>query len=183
MNDLFDFLALLPEGLFSIQALRRKKHYGHDMFFFEVMLEKRDIFNFIEHNSMRTSFYMHPTPRDPKKITVNFIKNAIEGFPNVQCAVKLFRSATAKSKEKSAYCHLDIDNKSEEFLAYAKQIKDSGIKSHLIETFGGYHWLIAPGKHIKEIFDKGFHDKQVSGDFLMPIPGTYQGDFLVKLLW
>jgi len=102
-------------------------------------------------------------------------------------------SCIQKSKSRTCYIDFDIDNKAIDMdLAWLR--KNIGVNNYtIIETRGGYHLLIEPEKasnfRKSEFNDKDWFQEvrkkypvDQSGDQLLPIPGTFQGGFVPKIL-
>lgn len=134
--------------------------------------------------------YIHPNPRSQlkaarhlmRKLTDIICDNA-KGFNIYQEAL----SALQKSKSKGYFIDFDIDVKDKENYKI-DHIYDYINKNAvtLIETRGGYHVLIEV-KKIDEKYRKTFYQNlklysDVEGDCFIPIPGTIQGGFEVKIL-
>lgn len=133
--------------------------------------------------------YIHPNPRSQlkaarhlmRKLTDIICDNA-KGFNVYQEAL----SALQKSKSKGYFIDFDIDIDKSTFdvKTIFKYINKDAVT--LIETRGGYHVLIEV-KKIDEKYKKSFYQdlrrfSDVEGDCFIPIPGTIQGGFKVKIL-
>lgn len=133
--------------------------------------------------------YIHPNPRSQlkaarhlmRKLTDIICDNA-KGFNVYQEAL----SALQKSKSKGYFIDfdIDIDKSTFDIETIFKYINKDAVT--LIETRGGYHVLIEV-KKITENYKKSFYQdlrrfSDVEGDCFIPIPGTIQGGFEVKIL-
>lgn len=95
------------------------------------------------------------------------------------------RHVLAKNRSKKLLLDIDIDIKDEDLLNNILDIVDDNVEC-VIESRGGYHVIIINDKRIaKELYEKyskneyiEFSSKQVQ----VPIPGTLQGGFEVKLI-
>ena len=96
------------------------------------------------------------------------------------------RSVLAKNKSRRLYCDIDIDIKDEILLNEILHIVSKLNNKICIETKNGYHIVIPNEKKIvaelyekyKNIEEVEIHNKQVQ----IPIPGTLQGGFKVRLI-
>jgi len=101
------------------------------------------------------------------------------------------RSAIAKSISRNVYCDIDIDIKDYELLrkivSFIRDIDPiSSVNMKIIETKNGFHVIVPNDKKIVSevyrlhMYFEGveIHNKQCQ----IPIPGTYQGGFKVKLI-
>jgi hypothetical protein len=134
--------------------------------------------------------YIHPNPRSQlkaarvlmKKLTDIICDNS-KGFNVYQEAL----SALQKSKSKGYFIDFDIDTDKSTFDANEmvyRFINEEAVT--LIETRGGYHVLIEVAK-IDEKYKNTFYKNlklysDVEGDCFIPIPGTIQGGFNVKII-
>lgn len=134
--------------------------------------------------------YINPNPRSQikatrilmKKLTDIICDNA-KGFNVHQEAL----SALQKSKSKGYFIDFDIDVKDKSTfdinIVYNYVNRESVT---IVETRGGYHCLLKVAK-INGEYKKSFYQNlskfsDVEGDCFIPIPGTIQGGFEVKIL-
>jgi hypothetical protein len=133
--------------------------------------------------------YINPNPRSQLKAArvlmrklTDIICDNSKGFNVHQEAL----SALQKSKSKGYFIDFDIDLPKETFdpsIVYTFINKEAVT---LIETRGGYHVLIEV-KKIEDKYKKTFYQQlknfsDVEGDCFIPIPGTIQGGFEVKII-
>lgn len=133
--------------------------------------------------------YIHPNPRSQLKAAKHLMRKLTDiiwdrykGFNVYQEAL----SALQKSKSKGYFIDFDIDVNKTTFdpnIIYESINKDA---TTLIETRGGYHCLIEVAK-IRDEYKKTFYQNlakysDIKGDCFIPIPGTIQGGFNVKIL-
>lgn len=134
--------------------------------------------------------YIHPNPRSQLKAARHLMRKLTDiicdrskGFNVHQEAL----SALQKSKSKGYFIDFDLDMDKGLFdpeeMVY-KHINRDAVT--LIETRGGYHVLIEV-KKIKDEYRKTFYQglkqsSDVEGDCFIPIPGTIQGGFKVKVI-
>lgn len=137
--------------------------------------------------------YIHPNPRSQLKAArvlmrklTDIICDSSKGFNVHQEAL----SAIQGSKSKGYFIDFDFDIANRD---YDKHITDIALESlgnrnsfKIIKTRGGYHLLVEVSK-IEEQFKKTFYKElskgsDVSGDCMVPIPGTIQGGFEVKII-
>lgn len=134
--------------------------------------------------------YIHPNPRSQKKAARHLIRKLTDiicddskGFNVYQEAL----SALQKSKSKGYFIDFDLDLDKSTFnaekMVYENINKDAVT---LIETRGGYHCLIEVARidsNYKKIFYQNLKQySDVEGDCFIPIPGTIQGGFEVKVV-
>lgn len=137
------------------------------------------------------ALYINPNPRDLEKAAKNGLKKLAdlitrkyEGY-NPQAEVM---SEIQKARGTKFYMDIDIDRKSFE------EVEDV-IFSHInkdavtvLQTRGGFHLLVEFVK-IKETFLKTWYQNisklsyvDITGDNMIPMPGTYQGGFTPRFL-
>ncbi len=134
--------------------------------------------------------YIHPNPRSQKKAARHLMRKLTDiicddskGFNIHQEAL----SALQKSKSKGYFIDFDLDIDKSTFdadsMIYTNINKDAVT---LIETRGGYHCLIEVAR-IDDKYKKTFYKSlkqysDVEGDCFIPIPGTIQGGFEVRVV-
>lgn len=134
--------------------------------------------------------YINPNPRSQikaarvlmKKLTDIICDNA-KGFNVHQEAL----SALQKSKSKGYFIDFDIDVKDKstfDINTIFSCVNKEAVT--MVETRGGYHCLLEvakiSGEHKKSFYQKLSKFSDVEGDCFIPIPGTIQGGFEVKIL-
>jgi len=134
------------------------------------------------------ALYINPGPRNQKKAMFVLMKKLIdlqmydaEGFSLHAEAL----SAIQKSKSKTTFIDFDIDvENAEEYVLNKidfKQINKEAI--HFLKTRGGMHLLIELSKvnpGYLNTWYKYFQNNftvDITGDNMIPVPGTYQGGF------
>lgn len=79
----------------------------------------------------------------------------------------------------------DIDSTDEEQMFRLRDMLDG--RCNIIRTRGGYHFIINPSELKDQFVPKDWYNQMkavadVSGDALVPIPGTFQGGFIPRLI-
>lgn len=137
------------------------------------------------------AFYINPNPRDLEKATKQGLKKFAElitkPYGNYKPHAEIM-SEIQKAKGTKVYFDLDIDNK--DFDIVKDQIYQFINKEALnvLQTRGGFHLLLELSK-IDNQYTKTWYKEltslpyvDISGDNMIPIPGTYQGGFTPKFL-
>ncbi len=134
------------------------------------------------------ALYINPNPRDLHKATIQSVKKLVdlatrkyEGH-NPQAEVM---SEIQKARGNKVFMDFDFDNIAtstvEAYLAAADVINKDA--TTMLKTRGGFHMLVELSK-IHEDYKKKWYQGiksipncDISGDNMIPIPGTYQGGF------
>lgn len=132
--------------------------------------------------------YIHPNPRSQKKAARHLMRKLTDIICDDSKGFNVYQeslSALQKSKSKGYFIDFDIDTNKDVFTSNIiyKYINEEAVT--LIETRGGYHVLIEVNK-IDNKYKSTFYQNlskysDVSGDCFIPIPGTIQGGFAVKI--
>lgn len=132
--------------------------------------------------------YMTPSPRDFRKVAFNTIKVfadklSKDGYINPRQEVMNLIQTTGS---KNSFQVFDIDSKDPAVLQVIREAVDN--LCSIIETRGGFHILINPSDLkdqptvAKNWYTIVSSKADVTGDALVPIPGTYQGGFVPRLI-
>lgn len=133
------------------------------------------------------AFYIMPNPRDLLKATKGAVKKLLDlalGDNQGYNPHQEVMSEIQRSKAKTYFLDFDFD-KPINFDNFASIVNIDAVT--FIKTRGGHHVLISPDKVAKE-FKHTFYKKitalgsDVTGDCLLPVPGTYQGGAVVEML-
>jgi hypothetical protein len=129
--------------------------------------------------------YITPSPRDLWKAT---IQGAIDLMKVVQCQGKNSNphqeilSTIQRTASKKRVVTFDVDEKSQNVLDRFTDVCGKAVD--VVETRGGYHFLVHPKEMPKN--EKWYQTlsevSDVTGDALLPVPGTFQGGFSVKMI-
>lgn len=133
--------------------------------------------------------YIHPNPRcqirSAKLLTkdlIDIVFNGNQGYNVVEVAL----NALQKSK---SYTHLidfdlDVDKNTFNINEIFKYVNQDA--THIVETRGGYHLLVnhlkINPKLLKSFYSNLSKLAEQTGDIMIPIPGTIQGEWNVKLI-
>lgn len=149
--------------------------------------------------------YLMPNPRDVRKAShmasMKLQKMVFEDAKNYNPITEV-TSCIQKSKSYTYVVDFDIDTKDIDLNLiknyFNKKISDTGSFSTnlskftndiltIIETKGGYHILVKP--NLASRVSKTWHQDisamypcDQAGDQLVPVPGTYQGGFIPKII-
>jgi len=137
------------------------------------------------------ALYMAPNPRSQRRANfflqrrlLDIIEASGQGY-NIQAEAL---SALQKSPSRKPFVMFDIDDKNIDPSLLSTILPDNCYK--VLETRGGFHFLILTDE-IKKTpnVDKGWHPKlrslfdvDISGDQMIPVPGTHQGGFMPKFI-
>lgn len=126
--------------------------------------------------------YCFPNPRDLKKATINLSKKLIDilgaddGYYNIH---NHSLTEIQKSKGTKHWIDFDIDDKSFDLEIFDKY---KGKAGKVLETKNGYHLLINSQNLDTDLRNSFYQDLRPyadkSGDGMVPIPGTFQSDFV-----
>ena len=132
------------------------------------------------------ALYITPNPRDLWKATIQGICDLAQvvkcqgknSNPHQEVLSTIQRSHSSPKRVVT----FDIDEKDDKILD--EVVKICGMAVDVVETRGGYHILV----HSKEMpkhekwYQKLSKFADVTGDALLPIPGTFQGGFCPKFI-
>jgi hypothetical protein len=131
------------------------------------------------------ALYISPNPRDLWRATVKGIGKLalmIEATNKNANPHQEIMSVIQQTKSRTIWVTFDIDEKTPAVLDRVDAAL-GGCKScrRVLETRGGYHVLVEPSKvpaSVKNTWHKNIATMaDVTGDSLIPVPGTYQGGF------
>jgi hypothetical protein len=129
--------------------------------------------------------YCSPNARDLWKAT---IQGAIDLMKVVQCQGKNSNphqeilSTIQRTASKKRIVTFDVDEKNQNVLDRFTDVCGKAVD--VVETRGGYHFLVHPKEMPK---NTKWHQtlsevSDVTGDALLPIPGTFQGNFCPRMI-
>jgi len=129
--------------------------------------------------------YCSPNARDLWKAT---IQGAIDLMKVVQCQGKNSNphqeilSTIQRTASKKRIVTFDVDEKNQNVLDRFTDVCGKAVD--VVETRGGYHFLVHPKEMPK---NTKWHQtlsevSDVTGDALLPVPGTFQGGHVVKMI-
>lgn len=129
--------------------------------------------------------YCTPNPRDTWKAT---IQGAIDLMKVVQCQGKNSNphqeilSTIQRTCSRKRVITFDVDNKDQNILDRFTDVCGKAVD--VVETRGGYHFLVWPKEMPKNTkwYQNLSEVSDVTGDALLPIPGTFQGGWTVKMI-
>ena len=147
--------------------------------------------------------YITPNPRSMRKAMFNLTKDLVEFMSKENIPHNLHQnaiSAVQRSRSRTEWVDFDIDTKDVNLTLLKKVLPECTYR--VLETRGGYHILVNPiaataklkslVKHNPSMQDKGIEnwyrniqktfDVDQSGDNMIPIPGTFQGNFIPKFI-
>lgn len=137
--------------------------------------------------------YIMPNPRSFKKTSGSVMKELVNGCIDNKKSINpksLVMSMLQKNRAESYFIDFDYDCKDDGYINYLKENLETFLNDeayHIIETRGGYHVLVMPHKITKNKKQWYNHLCNIDqfdqvGDMLIPIPGTIQGGFIVRML-
>jgi hypothetical protein len=125
-------------------------------------------------------------------------KNKEANYESIKFADRVFMNCCQKARSRRVYIDIDMDTKDKNiFEEFRSSIEFApGLEYHIIETHGGYHFLIKcdtiPEKFdlYKQVNLANFKAERlleakeviINKNQMVPIPGTFQSSFLVKVL-
>jgi hypothetical protein len=132
------------------------------------------------------ALYITPNPRDMYKAAINTMVKLANSVRDQNIAMNVHQEALSeiqKSKSRTCWVDFDMDTKEEsltrEMFKIAKQLVTHPT---IIETRGGYHFLIDPEKVNPEYETKWYQMlakyADQTGDNMIPVPGCTQGMFI-----
>jgi hypothetical protein len=136
------------------------------------------------------ALYISPNPRDLWKATLRSISQfamLAEGEGRNSNPHQEVLSVIQRTKSKTHWVTFDIDEKGEEVLKKVDEALGGDMACRLVlETRGGYHVLVRPSL-VPEGVRNSWHKKlaemaDVTGDAMIPMPGTYQGGFTPRFI-
>jgi hypothetical protein len=125
-------------------------------------------------------------------------KNKGANYESIKFADRVFMNCCQKARSRRVYIDIDMDTKDknifEEFISFIDLAM--GIDYHIIETHGGYHFLIKCDTISEKfnfyncVYDANLKAEQlpepkeviINKNQMVPIAGTKQSDFLVKVI-
>jgi len=134
-----------------------------------------------------------------KEILASFYaeqKKKEANYESIKFADRVFMNCCQKARSRRVYIDVDMDTKDKDIFDSFSESLDTSIKHHIIETHGGYHFLIKcdtiPDKfNLYMHVDKADYKAKrlaepkeviINKNQMVPIPGTNQSDFLVKVI-
>lgn len=176
------------------QQLRRFTSNKYRLFNKIQQLETK-VGTYLGHNNIPVpqeslALYITPSPRDFRRIsfkTIEVFAEKLRKNEYINPRQEVLNICQTTGIEDSFHV-FDIDSKDHKLSQAREIIKDN---CHIIETRGGYHIWVNP-KSMKELVSSGqvkntwYPDlkklSDVTGNAMSPIPGTYQGNFIPKLI-
>jgi hypothetical protein len=139
------------------------------------------------------ALYINPNPRSNVKAAKLALKKIADLITSPYDGYNLHQTIMSEiqvAKSRTVYFDFDFDNVNLGDIIY--EIKAQSLINtdalHLVETRGGFHMLVEVDK-IKPEFSKTWYNSitrlkgcDVRGDNLLPVPGTFQGGFIPKLI-
>jgi len=137
------------------------------------------------------ALYIAPNPRSQRRANfflqrrlLDILEASGQGY-NVQAEAL---SALQKSASRKPFVMFDIDDKEIDWSQLSTILPGNCYR--VLETRGGFHFLILTDEIKKtEGIDKGWHPKlramfdvDISGDQMIPVPGTFQGGFTPRFV-
>ncbi len=131
--------------------------------------------------------YMTPTPRDFNRVAFETIKTFADKLGKDQYinprqeVMNIIQTTAVKNR----FHVFDIDSKEDHVINKINNVL--GDYYSLIETRGGYHVLVNPKDLEGQDVPKNWYNEirlmsDVVGDAMVPVPGTYQGGFVPRLV-
>lgn len=135
------------------------------------------------------ALYINPNPRSLKRATLQAIKKFADiigqDAPNFNPQAEAM-SCIQRSKSRTKWVDFDVDTKDIDIVGTCEKILEDHKCFKILETRGGYHVLVEPNlvpEHKKNSFYKELKSiADISGDCLLPMPGTYAGGFVPKFI-
>ena len=135
------------------------------------------------------ALYINPNPRCMRKATFQLLKRLADivcvdspGF-NPQAEAM---SCIQRSCSRRVVSDFDVDTKDIDIVRTCEDILEDHNCFKILETRGGYHVLVKTKevpKHKQRTFYKQLAEfSDITGDCMLPAPGTYQGGFVPKFL-
>lgn len=136
------------------------------------------------------AFYINPNPRSLSKAQGMMLTKLAESIVSKRPSVNIYQDSLTcihKSISRKLYNDFDFDDISKEQVA--AQIKDivNSEAVSIVQTRGGCHALIRSDlvdyqyKNTWYLKMKAIPGCDVTGDTLLPVPGTYQGGFTPRM--
>lgn len=131
--------------------------------------------------------YIHPNPRSNTKACNKMLKHCADLITNTARGYNLHAEAMSciqKSKSRTCFVHFDIDTKDVN-LSLINEVLPAKSYS-IVETRGGYHLLVDTRANLPK--RNWFYEleqllkPEQTGDMMLPVPGTIQGEFIPKTL-
>lgn len=131
--------------------------------------------------------YITPNPRSNIKATQIALRKCADLIANGNSGYNLHQEMmSCVQQAKSRTCFIDFDFDCDVCPDVRNMLNPESYS--IVKTRGGYHILVKPDL-VDAKFKKSFHQKiskmpgcDVRGDCLLPIPGTYQGGHIVRLM-
>lgn len=130
------------------------------------------------------ALYISPNPRNLWKATTgslvklaHMIQTANKNAnPHSEVMSEIQRTCSRK-----VWVTFDVDTKDEGVIPLVNDAVGDINARLILETRGGYHVLVSPDK-VPDTHRKSWHKKiaaisDITGDSMIPVPGTYQGGF------
>jgi len=132
--------------------------------------------------------YVNPSPRNMLKATWKVVHKILESLEQGDISVQAHNKAVSVIQNTKSYTyasHFDLDQKPFDFNNLFQFVNREAVK--IIETRGGYHFLIDSKKVNKEFRNTWYKNIESlgcdkAGDQLLPVPGGYQGGFIPKFI-
>jgi hypothetical protein len=136
------------------------------------------------------ALYINPNPRCMTKACFQALKNiaitistgSFDGY-NPQAEAM---SCVQRSKSRTIWSDFDIDTKEDGVIEKVESILLDRNCYKILETRGGYHVLVEPDKIPPEIKKSWYKDMaalaDITGDCMLPFPGSYQGGFVPRFI-
>lgn len=129
--------------------------------------------------------YISPNPRNLFKAT---IQGAIDLMKVVQCQGKNSNphqeilSTIQRTASKKRIVTFDVDEKNQNVLDRFTNVCGKAVD--VVETRGGYHFLVHPKEMPKNTkwYETLAEVSDVKGDHLLPVPGTFQGGWIPRMI-
>ena len=135
------------------------------------------------------ALYINPNPRCMRKATIQCLQNLAKvigqdspGF-NPQAEAM---SCIQRCPSRRIWSDFDVDTKDIDILRVCEEILEDHNCFKILETRGGYHVLVktkeVPSHKQKTFYKELAKFSDITGDCMLPAPGTYQGGFVPRFL-
>lgn len=141
--------------------------------------------------------FQHEMNRQISEAVMAMKRNKQPNYSFINVQNRELMNCIQKSPSRKVFLDIDCDTKDKRVADFIFQELSSVVKFYIIETRGGYHYLVSidsiPEKFnimkiindaivLNKVHNNDDSEIMINGNAMVPVPGTMQSDFLVKIV-